>query len=286
MSSIRANLLAATSRLTGDEGAVDAHTLLKHVLQRDSTWLISYADDELSDEDAARFEALIAERLRGVPVAYLIGSRGFWSMDLAVTSDVLIPRPETELLVELALQRIPRDGGVDVADLGTGSGAIALALARDRPLARLLASDASAAALVVARGNAQRMGLANVRFVQGDWYAAVGDARFALIASNPPYIAVNDAHLQRGDLRYEPALALSSGADGLDAIRTIIAGAPEHLIDGGWLLLEHGWDQGDAVRALLDAAGFSNVATHRDLGDRERVSLGCFRLTNNVGHAV
>ncbi len=259
--------------------------LLEHVLHRDATWLVAHSGDELSDDEAAQFDALIAERVRGVPVAYLIGSRGFWSMDLAVNSDVLIPRPETELLVELALQRIPPDMGMEVVDLGTGSGAIALALARERPRARVLACDASVAALEVARGNAERMGIANVSFAQGDWYAAVGDVRFALIASNPPYIAIGDAHLARGDLRYEPALALSSGVDGLDAIRTIIAGAPMHLLDGGWLLLEHGWDQADAVRELLKAVGFTNLATYRDLGDRDRVSLGCFRFTRQVGDA-
>ncbi|MFZ2234987.1 MAG: peptide chain release factor N(5)-glutamine methyltransferase [Dokdonella sp.] len=286
MPSIHTHLLAAAVRLPGDEAAVEARMLLGHVLQRDATWMFTHADDQLGDDESVRFESLIVERLRGVPVAYLIGSRGFWSMDLAVTSDVLIPRPETELLVELALQRIPADAEVDVADLGTGSGAIALALASERPRARVLACDASAAALAVACGNAERIGLANVRFAHGDWYAAVGDARFAVITSNPPYIAVGDAHLQHGDLRYEPALALSSGSDGLDAIRTIITGAPEHFLDGGWLLLEHGWDQGDAVRALLDAAGFTDVATHRDLGDRDRVSLGCFWFTNTVGNAI
>ena len=260
--------------------------LLGHVLQRDTTWLISHADDKLSDEDAKRFDALIAERIRGVPVAFLIGSRGFWSMDLVVTTDVLIPRPETELLVELALQRIPADADVDVADLGTGSGAIALALARERPCVRVLACDTSAEALAVASGNAQRMGATNLRFATGDWYAAVGDARFALIASNPPYVAVGDAHLERGDLRFEPALALSSGADGLDAIRVIVAGAPAHLVDDGWLLIEHGWDQGDAVRGLLDTAGFTDVATRRDLGGRDRVTLGCFRHSASQGDVV
>ena len=207
-------------------------------------------------------------------------------MDLAVTADVLIPRPETELLVELALQRIPSDAELDVADLGTGSGAIALALARERPRACVFACDASAAALAVARGNAERLRLANVRFAQGDWYAAVDDARFALIASNPPYVAVGDAHLERGDLRFEPALALSSGADGLDAIRTIVAGAPAHLLEDGWLLIEHGWDQGDPVRALLEVAGFSDLATHRDLGDRDRVTLGCFRRADPASKAA
>ena len=277
MPTIRTTILAATSRLTGNEASVEAKMLLEHSVQQDATWLFTHADDELGEDDAARFEALIMERLRGVPIAYLIGSRGFWSMDVAVTSDVLIPRSETELLVELALQRIPANAEVDVVDFGTGSGAIALAIAQERPRSRVLACDASAAALTVARGNAERMGLANVRFAHGDWYGAVGDARFALIASNPPYVAVGDAHLQRGDLRHEPALALSSGEDGLVAIRTIIAGAPGHLFNGGWLLLEHGWDQADAVRSLLDASGFTDVATHRDLGKHERVTLGCFR---------
>lgn len=277
MRSIRTHLLAATSRLITEEAIAEARLLLEHALQRNATWIFTHADDDLSDDDAARFDALIVERLRGVPIAYLVGSRGFWSLDLQVTSDVLIPRPETELLVELALQRIPVDAKVDVADLGTGSGAIALAIAHERPRSSVIACDASAAALMVARENAGRIGVGNVRFAQGDWYGAVGGSRFALIASNPPYIAMGDAHLQRGDLRFEPSLALSSGEDGLDAIRTIIAGAADHLLDAGWLLLEHGWDQGAAVRSLLDASEFTEVVTHRDLGQQERVTLGCLR---------
>ena len=286
MASIHEILQAATLRLVGDEAASEARLLLEHAIQRSATWLYTHVDDTLGDDDAGRFESLMLERLRGVPVAYLIGSRGFWSMDLAVTSDVLIPRPETELLVEFALQRIAVDAEVDIADLGTGSGAIALALARERPHAHVLACDASIAALAVARGNAQRLCLANVRFAHGDWYAATDGARFALIASNPPYVAVGDAHLERGDLRFEPALALSSGADGLDAIRTIVAGASAHLVDGGWLLVEHGWDQGDAIRALFEDAGFGDVATHRDLGDRDRVTLGCFRRSVHAADAA
>jgi len=190
---------------------------------------------------------------------------------------VLIPRHETELLVELALDRIARDREVRVADLGTGSGAIALALARERPLARVTATDASAAALDVARRNAARLGIGNVAFAVGDWYAALGDARFDLIVSNPPYIAAGDAHLAQGDLRFEPAAALASGADGLDAIRRIVADAPEHLADGGALLLEHGFDQSLRVRALLDAAGFQNVTSVSDSGGHERVTLGTKR---------
>jgi release factor glutamine methyltransferase len=181
------------------------------------------------------------------------------------------------LLVVLALERIPRDRAVRIADLGTGSGAIALALARERPLARVTATDASATALDVARGNAERLGVGNVGFAAGDWYAALGDARFDLIVSNPPYVAADDAHLAQGDLRFEPASALASGADGLDAIRHIVAGAPAHLVDGGALLLAHGFDQSVRVRALLDAAGFVDVRSVRDAAGHERVTLGAKR---------
>jgi release factor glutamine methyltransferase len=187
-----------------------------------------------------------------------------------------VPRPETERLVELALERLPADRAVDVADLGTGSGAIALAIARERPRARVVATDASAAALAVASRNAAALGFdaARVAFVRGDWWAPLGARRFDLVASNPPYIAEGDPHLARGDLRFEPRDALASGADGLDAIRAIVAGAPAHLVDGGWLLLEHGFDQGEAVRRLLEAHGFVAVDTARDLEGRDRVTLG------------
>jgi release factor glutamine methyltransferase len=210
----------------------------------------------------------------GEPVAYIIGHRGFHAIDLALTPDVLIPRPETELLVELALQRIPQREEVEIADLGTGSGAIALAVAHARPHVRVLATDANAAALDVARGNAQRLGIGNVEFAQGDWCAALGARRFGLIVSNPPYIAENDEHLARGDLRFEPRRALASGADGLDAIRAIVRDARDHLNAGGRLLLEHGFDQGFAVRGLLKQGGLQDVFTARDLEGRERVSGG------------
>ena len=270
------DLLAAASRRLGG-ARLEAELLLAHALGVSRARLYAWPEHEPEPMQREAFDRLVAARERGEPIAYLTGRREFWSLDLAVTPDVLIPRHETELLVELALDRIARDRDVRVADLGTGSGAIALALARERPLARVTATDASAAALDVARRNAARLGIGNVAFAVGDWYAALGDARFDLIISNPPYIAAGDAHLAQGDLRFEPAAALASGADGLDAIRRIVADAPEHLADGGALLLEHGFDQSLRVRALLDAAGFQNVTSVSDNGGHERVTLGTKR---------
>jgi release factor glutamine methyltransferase len=252
--------------------AADAELLLAHVLDRPRSWLYAHGDAALDATAVTRFEALLARRAQGEPVAYLTGRRGFWRFELAVTPATLIPRPETELLVELALARLPAERALRVADLGTGSGAIALALAFERPRAQVVATDASPDALAVARGNAAALGLANVAFRQGDWFAPLAGERFDLVASNPPYIAAGDPHL--AELRFEPAAALASGADGLDAIRAIVRDAPAHLQPGGWLLLEHGPDQGAAVRALLHAAGLVAVATERDLERRERVTLG------------
>lgn len=252
----------------------DAEVLLAHALGQGRGWLYAHADDRPTADQAARFDDLLLRRVAGEPVAYLCGRRGFWTLDLAVTPDTLIPRPETECLVELALARLPADRDVDVADLGTGSGAIALALACERPRARVVATDASMAALAVAHGNARDAGLGNVEFRAGDWFDALDERGFDLVASNPPYIAEGDPHLSQGDLPHEPASALSSGVDGLDAIRVIAAQAPAYLRPGGWLLLEHGWNQGEPVRALLSAAGFVDVATHHDLERRERVSVG------------
>ena len=191
-----------------------------------------------------------------------------------VSPQTLIPRPETERLVELALERAPPGTALRMADLGTGSGAIALALAHERLQAQVIAVDVSEGALAVARANARALGLANVEFRQGDWLSPLAGERFDLIASNPPYIGDDDPHLREGDLRFEPARALSSGPDGLEAIDTIIRDAPAHLHPGGWLLLEHGWEQGEPVRGLLGAAGFDAVQTHRDLEHRDRVTSG------------
>ena len=253
----------------------EAALLLMHVLQRPQAWLYAHGDAAVPAAEASRFRQLVARRAAGEPVAYLTGRRGFWTLDLAVTPDTLVPRAETELLVEQALARIDPAVPARVADLGTGSGAIALAIASERPRARVVATDRSEAALAVARGNAGSHGLdGRVEFRAGDWLGPLAGERYDLVASNPPYIAEGDPHLGRGDLRHEPAAALSSGPDGLDAIRTIIAAAPAHLADGGWLLREHGCDQGPAVRALLAAAGFGDVETVPDLEGRDRVSLG------------
>ena len=264
----------AATRLVGAEARPEAEQLLLHVIGRDRAWLFAHGDAPLSGADAAAFEALLARRIAGEPVAYLVGHRGFWTLDLQVSPATLIPRPETERLVELALARLPADTPLRIADLGTGTGAIALALASERPQARVVATDLSDDALSIARANGSANDLTNVDFRAGSWWTPVAGERFHLIASNPPYIAEGDAHLAQGDLRFEPPAALSSGADGLDAIRTIVAGAPEHLLPGGWLLLEHGWDQGEAIRALMTAAGFVDVATETDLEQRDRVTLG------------
>lgn len=253
---------------------VDAEWLLAHALDRPPGWLWAHADDAVEAPARERFEALLARRAAGEPVAYLTGTQGFWSLDLRVTPATLIPRPETERLVELSLARLPADAPCRVADLGTGSGAIALAIARERPMAAVVATDASKAALAVAVANAQRNGIDNTWFRRGDWCEALGRDRFDLIASNPPYIALADPHLDQGDLRHEPPDALASGDDGLDAIRRIVRDAPAHLAPAGWLLLEHGWDQGQAVRALMAAAGFVEVRTEPDLEGRDRVTLG------------
>jgi release factor glutamine methyltransferase len=271
MSDLRTVLAAATHCL-GER--IDAEWLLLHVLGEPRSWLIAHADDALDATSAAAFAALVERRAAGEPVAYLTGQRGFWSLQLEVTPDTLIPRPETELLVELALARVPAGGVCQVADLGTGSGAIALAIAHERPRAQVVATDASEAALVVAQRNAQRLGIANIAFLPGDWLVPLAGQRFAVIVSNPPYIEAADPHLEQGDLRFEPAAALASGADGLDAIRRIVVDARDHLESGGWLLLEHGWKQGAAVRGLLQAAGYGEVFTAPDLERRDRVTGG------------
>ncbi|PWF44715.1 peptide chain release factor N(5)-glutamine methyltransferase [Massilia glaciei] len=250
-------------------GALENRILLCHALGMTRVSLITQDTRALTAAEAARLGALVARRLAGEPIAYIVGQREFFGLALRVTDAVLIPRPDTELLVELALERLPDLGRV--LDMGTGSGAIAVAIAHTRPDARVCALDVSAAALAVAAGNAASHG-ARVRFLHSDWFGAVAGERFELIVSNPPYIAHADPHLAQGDLRYEPPGALSDGADGLSALRTIIAGAAAHLVPHGHLLLEHGYDQAAQVRALLDEHGYTDVRSWRDLADIERVS--------------
>lgn len=251
---------------------LDAQLLLAELLQRDRAWLISHDDAALSDEQAARIGDQLQQRAAGVPFAYLVGRQDFHGLPLIVTPDTLIPRPDTETLVDWALELLaPMPGTPQVVDLGTGSGAIALALKHRHPAAQVQAVDLSAGALAVARGNAERLGL-DVVFYQGDWWQPLADQRFALIVSNPPYIAGGDPHLPA--LRHEPLGALTPGGDGLSALQILIDGAPEHLLPGGWLLLEHGFDQAEPVAAALRARGFIEVALRRDLGGQPRVSGG------------
>ena len=245
--------------------------LLGHALGLTRVGLITGSERIVTPEEARAIEALVARRLAGEPIAYIVGKREFYGLDFAVNDAVLIPRPDTELLVELALERLPLKGRM--LDMGTGSGAIAVAVAHSRPDADVTALDASPAALVVARANAAA-NRARVRFVHSDWYAAVGAETFELIVSNPPYIASGDVHLAQGDLRFEPVDALTDHADGLSDLNIIIAGAAAHLVAGGQLLLEHGYDQAQAVRDLLAGYGYSQVQSWCDLSGIERVSGG------------
>ena len=255
-------------------GRLDARLLLQHVSGCRHTDLIAHPETPLAPEAGAAFAALVARREAGEPLAYLVGSKEFLGLDLAVSPAVLVPRPETELLVELAQARAENLIAPVILDLGTGSGAVALGLAHLLPEARITAVDASAEALAMARHNAERLGLA-VHCVLSDWYAALPAAeRFDLIVSNPPYIEAGDPHLTQGGLPFEPLMALTDGADGLECIRRIIAGAPERLKPGGWLLFEHGYDQAEKARELLAAAGFKEVGSWRDLAGIERVSGG------------
>ena len=245
--------------------------LLCHALGITRVGLITQSERQLTDAEAARLSGLVGRRIAGEPIAYIVGQREFFGLPFRVTPAVLIPRPDTELIVELALERLPPRGRM--LDMGTGSGAIAVSVAHTRPDAQVTALDVSAEALDVARSNAEANG-AQVRFVRSDWFAALESETFELVVSNPPYIASGDEHLAQGDLRFEPVDALTDHGDGLSDLRTIVAGALVHLAPGGWLLLEHGYDQAEAVRALLDDAGYLEAQSWRDLASIERVSGG------------
>ena len=251
--------------------ALEARILLSHGLQLSRVQLVTQSERLLTADEAVRVASLFARRLHGEPIAYILGEREFFGLMLLTTPDALIPRPETELLVELALDRLPEGGRV--LDMGTGTGAIAIAIAHMRPDANVTALDASKAALAVARRNVERTGV-NVRLLDSDWYSALGEEQFNLIVSNPPYIVAGDPHLSQGDLRFEPVDALTDHDDGLSAIRTIVSGARQHLAPGSWLLMEHGYDQAASARDLLGRQGFHNVQSWKDLAGIERVSGG------------
>lgn len=265
---------AAATLAASPSPRLDAEVLAMHVCNLSRTELITQGGRMPTPGQIQRLRELLTRRSQGEPVAYLTGRREFWSLDLLVTPDVLIPRPETELLVEQALARIPAHADWIIADLGTGSGAVALALAAERPHCRVIASDFSTGALALARTNAQNLEVANVEFRLGEWLTPFADEHLDMIVSNPPYIAEQDPHLMQGDLRFEPRIALAAGADGLSAIRIIVADARQHLRRGGFLLIEHGFDQAREVRALLASQGYDDVATCPDLQGLPRVSFG------------
>ena len=308
---IKSALASAATQLNNVEAALEAQLLLQHILNVNRAWLIAHENDALEANIYAVFEALLNRRLNGEPMAYILGSREFYGLKLKVTPDTLIPRPDTETLVETALTKIalpvtpspqpspsggegvtklsdpaasPRPlwerarerGGknITILDLGTGTGAIALAIAKHRPQAHVTALDASQAALDIAIENAQYLNILNVKFIFSDWFSALNTEKFDVIVSNPPYIEAADAHLKQGDLRFEPISALASGEDGLDDIRAIISQAPQHLNPYGWLMLEHGYNQAESVATLLKQAGFSEIDHVKDLAGINRVTLG------------
>ena len=266
-------LLDSADLADSPSASLDAELLLAAALGKSRSYLRTWPEREPSAEQQTAFAGMLERRRAGEPVAYILGQQGFWSLDLEVAPHTLIPRPDTELLVETALELLPATP-LRVLDLGTGTGAIALALASERGGWRVTGVDRVDEAVALAERNRQRLQLSNAEFRPSQWFSALAGERYGLIVSNPPYIAADDRHLGEGDVRFEPASALVSGVDGLDDIRQIIAQAPQHLEPGGWLLLEHGYDQAETVRALLAGGGFVAVESRRDLGGHQRISLG------------
>lgn len=274
-----------------DSARLDSELLLCYVLKKDRSFLRAWPEYELNQQQVDSFQQLLKQRLQGIPIAHILGERGFWSLDLKVTPDTLIPRPDTERLVELALDIIPEDAQWNILDLGTGTGAIALSLAKENPSCHITATDKSLAALNVAKKNAKRNQLSNINFIQSDWFseliksgedsddvegAKAGVPQFEMIVSNPPYIKESDPHLKHGDVRFEPRSALTSGVDGLNDIRTIIKGSIKYLTQDGVLLIEHGYDQADEVCELLKSANFTQVTDFKDDNGNPRVAIGYF----------
>ena len=270
---IIASLLRAAELPDSPTARLDAELLLAAALGKSRSYLHTWPEKIVSSEAALAFSQFLLRRRAGEPVAYILGQQGFWNLDLEVAPHTLIPRPDTELLVETALDLLPATPA-KVLDLGTGSGAIALALASERAAWQVTAVDRVLEAVALAERNRQRLQLENVNVLTSHWFSALADQRFDLIISNPPYIAAGDVHLAEGDVRFEPESALVAGADGLDDIREIIAASVQHLNAGGWLMLEHGYDQASAVRELLLAAGYAQVESRKDLGGHERITLG------------
>ena len=278
-------LATATTQLSDHQQSprLEAEILLAHALGQPRTYLYAWPERSLVSDILSPFKDWLARRISGEPLAYIIGQREFWSLKLTVTADTLIPRPETELLVEKALEKIPTDVKLSIADLGTGSGAIALALAKERPRCMITATDLSTEALEIAQKNAHTLGLNTISFIVGDWLTPLHRLNFDIIVSNPPYVASHDPHLSRGDPRYEPPLALQGGHDGLKAIEKIASQAKNHLNPTGWLLLEHSYDQGESVTTLLNSYGYHNIYDHQDYGRQPRVIVAQKPKEDNNG---
>ena len=274
MPTIKQILTEARTTLTSPDARLEAELLLEAICAISRSRQFSHPDEQLREDQFEQYKSALERRLSGEPLAHITGRRGFWDVDLRVTPDVLIPRSDTEILVEQALQRIPYNARWQIADLGTGSGAIAIVIARERPQCELTATDNSAAALAVARENATALGVNNISFVAGSWGQPLKLRQFDVILSNPPYIRTDDPHMLRGDLPAEPIQALVSGSDGLDAIRRIIEDSATSLKPNGWLLLEHGYDQAAEVSALLQHAEFNEIYTQKDYGGNSRVTGG------------
>ena len=260
--------------LAKTEARIEAQVLLQHSLSVNRAWLLAHATDVLIANQQVAFEALLNRRLTGEPIAHILGKREFYGLDFAVTPDTLIPRPDTETLVEAALEKIPVNQPCSVLDLGTGTGAIAIAIASQRQQAQVTAVDQAQKALDVAQRNARNLGINNVRFVLSDWFTELQSQTFDVIISNPPYIAETDPHLMQGDLRFEPQTALAAGKDGLDSIRQILSQAAAHLKPNGWLMFEHGYDQAVSVADLMLASGFQQIDHRQDIAQIVRVTLG------------
>lgn len=271
-------VLARALTLQAAEARIEVQMLLQRVLTVSRAYLLAHAERILDDAQYAQYQVLLQRRMKGEPMAYILGEREFFGLNFKVTPATLIPRPDTELLVELALQHLRKDQPNYILDLGTGSGAIALAVAYSAPGAKVTACDFSPAALVVATENAATLKIPNVEFIESHWYDNFAGRKFSMIVSNPPYINADDPHLALGDVRFEPATALVAGKDGLDDIRLIITGAQSHLLPGGWLMLEHGYDQAGRVRELLQQAGFNEIFSASDLAGIERVSGGMLNI--------
>lgn len=274
---IHGQLNFALKRLHGIESArLDAELLLCLAINTERTTVYSRPDQEIPQQQIDTFHTLVSKRSEGYPMAYITGNKEFWSINLIVNEHTLIPRPETECLVERALEKITPAKKVNIIDLGTGSGAIAIAIAKERPDCRIIATDNNAKALAIAAANAKTYGLENIIFVKSDWFGVIDKQHFAFVVSNPPYVRHDDVHLQQGGIRFEPPQALIAGDDGLQAIRRIIDQALDYMAEDGWLLLEHGYDQGNAVRNLLSTC-FFGVTTSLDYADHERVTIARYK---------